>query len=242
MIRRKNYDAVHPYVLALSDPGSPLLEIYRRMYRKILFLQQQRNVRSICITSARGSEGKTLTGINLALAMAEDPSRKTALVDCDFRRPQVAGYLGLPLDSGGLEQVVRGEKGLRDVVVPFSGKINLHVFPTSPLEGDLYPLLYQGRLTPMFDELKDAYDFVVVDSPPILPILDQQFLSALLDAVLLVVRAGQTPREVIQTALESVDTMNLIGIVFNGTEERFSGYYPYGYEYRYRYKQPYSRN
>jgi capsular exopolysaccharide synthesis family protein len=169
--------------------------------------------------------------------MAEDPTKKVALVDCDFRRPAVGRYLGLS-ENGGLTEVVRGKKHLQDVMAPVrKEKSNLKVIPTGRFKGDIYPLLYNDRLAPILKDLKNAFDFLVVDCPPVLPIMDQDFLADMLDAVVMVIRAGKTPRDVVRSALEAMDDKkNILGIVFNGMERQPSNYYYYNYQYRNYYR------
>ncbi|MEW6442108.1 MAG: CpsD/CapB family tyrosine-protein kinase [bacterium] len=227
----------HPLVLSLSDPQSPHLEAYRRLYRKILYLLQQNGSQVLCITSAQGSEGKTLTGINLAFAMAEDPTKNVALVDCDFRKPRVARYLGIR-SGPGVASVLRGERALREVMTRADdSRPNLSVFPAGRIEGDLYPFLYSKKLEPILNQLRAGFDLVVADSPPILPILDQDFLSDLADAVLLVVRAGSASKDTVKAALECTEGKKILGVVFNGAKKQYSSYYSYTYGYDYRYDQ-----
>ena len=234
MLRRKsNGTPIHPLVLSLTEPDSPQLEAYRRLYRKILYFQQQNGLKSICITSAQVAEGKTLTAVNLAFAMAEDPTKKIALADCDFRRPQVANYLGLPPEPG-LASVIQNRREIKDVLLKVGdSRPNLRVAPAGRLQEDIYPLLYSGKLDPILKQLRTEFDFLVVDSPPILPILDHDFLSNLVDGIVLVVRAGSASRDMVRTALESMEGKNIIGIVFNGAEKQYSSYYSYAYGHDY---------
>ena len=238
--RRSDGTPIHPLVLSLTEPESPQLEAYRRLYRKILYFQQQNGLRSVCITSSQAGEGKTLTALNLAFAMAEDPTKKIVLVDCDFRRPQVANYLGLRTKPG-LAAVIQGGKEICDVLLKVgNSRVQISVAPAGRLQEDLYPFLYSGKLDPILKQLKNDFDFIVVDSPPILPILDQDFLSNLVDGILVVIRAGSVSKDQVKTALESMEGKRIIGIVFNGAEKQYSSYYSYAYGYSYQDK--YYRN
>lgn len=235
--RKNNNHRAHPLALSVTDPQAPYLDAYRRLYRKILYLaRQQGDFKTLCITSSQVGEGKTLTAVNLSLVMTEDPTRRIALVDCDFRRPQVARYLGVR-SGPGLAAVLKGEKDLRDVSLRLAeSKGNLAVFPAGRLQEEVYPLLYQGKLEPLFAQLREEFDFVVIDSPPILPILDQGFLADIVDGVLLVVRARTTPKDMVRAALETLETNKIVGVVFNGAEKQLSSYYSYAYGYDYKNK------
>jgi len=234
----RNGDNVHAYLLSLTDPSSPLLETYRRLYKKVSYYQHEKNIKSIGVTSATLGEGKTLTSINLALAVAEDTQTKVVLVDCDFRRPKVASYLGIS-PRGGLADIIQSQADFREVMIPVDPeKSNLQVLPLGKLQGNLekeiYALLYEKKLEPLLASLKTEFDLTIVDTPPILPIVDTQYLSELLDGLILVIRAGKTPRDQVQNALETLEGKNILGTVVNGVDRQLSSRYKYGsYSYHY---------
>ncbi len=237
---KKNNHRVHPLALPITDPQAPYLEAYRRIYRKVLYLARQADLKTLCVTSSQVGEGKTLTAVNLALTMAEDPTRKIALVDCDFRRPQVARYLGLR-PNPGLAAVIAGKREVQDVMVSMGEHSeNLVVLPAGRLQEEIYPLLYKGKLHPVIARLREEFDFVLVDSPPIFPIVDQGFLAEMVDAVLLVVRASSTSRDMVRAALETLEPQKIAGVVFNGARKQLSSYYShvYGYDYENKYYSP----
>lgn len=231
--------ASHAYLLSITDPGSPLLETYRRLYKKVSYFQQEKGVRSIGITSATVAEGKTLTSINLALAMAEDAKNRVVLVDCDFRRPKISGYLGLSTRRG-LADVIQSGADPREVMAPVKArKGTLQVLPLGKVQGDLeqevHDLLYEKKLAPLLASLREQFDSIIVDTPPVLPIVDTQYLADLLDGLLFVIRAGKTPRDLIQSALETLEGKNILGMVVNGIDRQLSSRYAYeSYYYQYR--------
>jgi len=231
--------AKHAYLLSLSDPASPLLEAYRRLYKKVSYFQQERDVRSLGVTSATVGEGKTLTSINLALAMAEDVKNRVALVDCDLRRPKIASYLGLS-SRRGLADVIQSGADPREVTVPAApDRPNLQVLPLGRIRGNLereiHALLHEKKLAPLLASLREEFACIVVDTPPVLPVVDTQYLADLLDGLLLVIRAGKTPRDLVQNAVETLEGKNLIGTVVNGVDRQLSSRYSYdGYYYQYR--------
>ncbi len=226
---KSSHPSMNPLLLSLTEADSPFVEAYRRLYRKIHFFYEQNQIQTIALTSTQPGEGKTLTSINLALAISEDASKKVALVDCDFRRPTVPKYLGGQVDKG-LVDIMEGQGRLQDIAMAMNReRSNLHVIPAGRYQGDPYALFYNKQLDPIMKELKNSYDLIIIDSPPILPILDQTFLADLVDAVLLVIRAGKAAKGSIKIAMESLEGKNLIGLIFNDVEKQASSSYKYQY-------------
>jgi len=223
---------VHARVLPITEPDSPYLVAYRRLYRKILYLKKQSGIRTIGISSSDASEGKTLSSVNLALTIAEDSTQRVALLDCDFRKPLVSEYLGIPAEPG-LVDVVNGDKRLEEVLVPVGREGRMvQAFAAGRLEAEPTPSFFSNQLAPALEVVKGLFDIVIVDTPPILPVSDVEFLADFLDAVILVVRAGKTPRDLVAKAIECMEGKNLIGILLNGVEKPISGGGYYGYYYK----------
>lgn len=210
-----------------NSPG--LTEAYRRLYRKVLHLYEQENVRTVALTSTGVAEGKTSLSINLALTVSEDASRRVTLIDCDFRRPNVTRYLGIP-SAEGLGEVICKKRELKEVVIrPREDRSNLQVLPAGTLETEITPEIYTKGLPPVLEELRRGCDLLILDTPPILPIADHDFLSDLVDAVLLVVRVEKTRKALLKAAIESMDTKRLKGLIVNGISNKDSGYHYYDY-------------
>ncbi len=210
-----------------SSPG--LTEAYRRLYRKVLHLHQHENVRTLALTSPDVAEGKTSLSINLALTLSEDASRRVTLVDCDLRKPNVARYLDVP-PQDGLGEIICRTRTLQQVVIqPLPDKSNLRVLLAGSLDTQITPELYTKGLPPVLEELRKECDLVILDTPPILPIADHDFLSDLVDAVLLVVRVERTHRALLKAALESMDRNRLKGVIVNGIPHKGLGYQYYYY-------------
>jgi len=240
--RKAQPSKINRHLLPITEPTSPLLENYRRLYQKISYFHKEQKMRTFGVTSASVGEGKTLTSINLALIMAEDAGNRVALLDCDFRRPKVDQYLGLKTRRG-LTDVIQERAALPEIMLtPAPERTNLKVLPLGAADGlsekQVYSFLYERRMKPILLSLKDEFDYVVVDTPPILPIVDINYLAELFDGMLMVIRAGKTSRDIIQASLEQLDSKNVIGIVFNGTRLQLSSRYKYEY---YSYYSPYAK-
>jgi len=183
--------------------------------------------RTLVVTSATGGEGKSLTALNLALASAACSQGKVLLIDCDLRLPQVHTRLGLA-PGKGLSDILAGTE--TDLAPYITSIGNLDIIASGPISGDPVNLLASARAAEILGRLRQSYQLVILDSPPIVPITDSHILAGLADAVLLVVRSRKTRPDLFQHAIESLGANNLMGVVLNDVE--YSGS-PYAKAYRY---------
>jgi polysaccharide chain length determinant protein (PEP-CTERM system associated) len=211
----------------LSDPQSVASQQYNILKLKVQRWREQTAGRVLVVTSAAGGEGKSLTALNLGMALASSFEGRVLLVDCDLRRPQVHERLGLK-DQPGLSDLL----AVSDCDVdPFISKVgNLWVMPGGTHLSDPAGLLSLRRMREIVARLREEYQLIVFDSPPIVPIADSYLLSGLADGVILVIRARKTRRELLQLAIESFGATNILGIVLNDVEY---GNTPYAYAYQY---------
>jgi capsular exopolysaccharide synthesis family protein len=182
---------------------------------------QQSGGKVLVVTSAAGGEGKSVTALNLSLALASAVEGRVLLIDSDLRRPQVHQYLGLN-DSKGFGDLLAAKSS---DVHPYITKVgNLHV-----ISGDCQPVNTVGLLASAFTRetfarLREEFQFIVLDSPPIVPIADSHILAGLADGVLIVVRARQTQRELLRRAIESLGATNILGVALNDVNYKDSSY------------------
>jgi Mrp family chromosome partitioning ATPase len=161
------------------------------------------------------------------MALSASVEGRVLLVDCDLRRPQVHERLGIE-EQPGLSDLLAADD--RDPS-PFISKVgNLYVMTGGKLLSDPGGLLSTRRTREILGRLRQEYQLIVLDSPPIVPIADSHFLAGLADGVVMVVRARQTRRELLQRAVESLGPANLVGVVLNDVEY---GDTRYAYAYRY---------
>ncbi len=218
-----------PRIVMLRDPFSIPAEQYRILAIKL----QARNggpSHTVAITSSTGGEGKTLTAINLAVALSGPQDHKVLLIDGDLRRPRVWELLG---------HKTHPEKGFADLLSD-PGKVDLERYILKT--GDLYVipgivrctnpinLLASQRARDVLQQLRTEFQFIIFDTPPILPVADSIILSGLVDEVFMVIRAGKTPRELFHHAVENLDTAKMRGVVLNDVDFQHSRY-----EHAYRY-------
>jgi polysaccharide biosynthesis transport protein len=216
---------------SLAVPGTFAAEQYQALRLKMEGLQQSRGVRVLAVTSPGASDGKTVTSINLAAALARGPGTRVLLIDADLRRPSVATLLGLGSDDGAGLAAAIGDRStaLADVVRHVDRPHGLDVVPAGAATTDVHELLRSPRFGELLQEARGSYDFVVLDTPPLVPVCDAALVSRLVDGMLVVVSAHQTPRRLLGEALSLLDESKTLGIVFNGDDpplfNKYNAYY-----------------
>ncbi len=231
-------------LVTLQRRLSAVAESFRATLTSILFSGNgQGSPKMMVVTSANPSEGKTTVAVNLAIAIAET-GQKVLLIDGDTRKPRVHDVFEI-LNDGGLTGVLKGEAWAGVVrETPIAG---LSVMPAGVGVAAPSNLLYSKHLATMMEELKEAFDMVVIDTPPMLQIPDARMFGRMVDGVVLVVRAGQTTRDAAVAARMRLieDGVHLIGTVMNDWDPKDSpgGYYGYygKYSHYHRYYKDDSR-
>jgi capsular exopolysaccharide synthesis family protein len=203
------------------------VEQYRRLAARLLLAQAQHGLRTIMVTSALPGEGKTLTASNLALTLSESYKRDVLLVDADLRRPCVHQVFQVP-NATGLNDGLKPDASRKVPLLKFSDQLTL--LTAGRPDPDPMSVLSGERMKRVLEEAKDRFEWVLIDTPPITLLTDAHLLSALVDAVVLVVRAGVTPLPSIKKAVESIGQDRILGIVLNHAEV---GQMPDSYSYYY---------
>jgi len=209
--------ATAPRVVTLTQPMSPAAEQYRVLRYRLECLAKA-GIKALAFTSPQSGDGKTTTAVNAALALGRGGRNRVVLVDADLRRPGVADMLGLRANKG-LCDIVAGRASIDDCLWRFGGD-ELYVLPAGNTPDDLSETLYDPRLGDTMAALKQRFDFVVVDTPPVLPLADVPTLCRDLDGAVLVVRAGTTPAELVDTAIGALYGVVVHGMVLNAVEPR----------------------
>ena len=224
-------ELLDPYLVSLKSPSSFAAERYQGLRMTVERLRALRDVRVIAVTSPGAGDGKTVTSINLSGALAHGAKARVLLIDADLRRPTVATRLGLADgDTRGLADAVTNEgTRIQDVTRTVDG-FNLSVVPAGVTAVPIHELLRSARLEAVINEARHLYDFIVLDTPPLLPVFDTALLARLVDGVLVVVAANRTPRKMLGEALNLLDPAKVLGIVFNGDAKPLFGYYDSSYQ------------
>ncbi len=219
-------------LVTLRSPKSAASEAYRGIRTSILFSSAEIEPRVLLVSSAAPGEGKTISTTNLAIAMAQSGS-KVMMLDCDMRRPNIHKIFKLSTDKG-LSNILVGNCNVKDAVVRTSVP-NLHTIPCGPIPPNPSEILGSTRMKRLLEILGKHYSRVIIDSPPITAVTDAVILAKLVDGVILVVRAGETPREIVQNGLGQLQSVNanILGAILNAVDMGRDSYYYYQYHYYY---------
>jgi protein-tyrosine kinase len=209
-------------------------EEFRRLRSNLYHIRNKEEVRTILVTSAMPAEGKSFVTANLAQAFARQHERSALMIDADLRLPSLHQAFGTPA-SPGLTEYLRGEANVASILQ--RGPVdNLYLIPAGGTVSNPLELIGNGKLQQLLQELAPLFDWVVLDSAPILPVSDTGLVAELCDGVLLVVRAKSTAFDLVQKAKKELGERRLLGVVLNTVEPReaygayyYSGYYGTGY-------------
>jgi len=218
----------HP--LVALEKGSPAAEQYKILREQVKRLRIQTGARSIALTSPVKGDGKTSVVANLAVATALDSEQHVLLIDADLRSPELHHYYGIP-SSPGLADYLRSNskedlsKYIQNGFLP-----NLRIMPAGKPEALSSELLARSKTRELMEEIYSRFPNyqVMIDAPPILSTSDPLVLANTVDIIIMVARAGKTPRKYLLEAVESLNSDKLKGIVLSGIDLGFaSNYYHY---------------
>jgi len=220
-----------------DDPHSPRAEAFRTLRTNLQFLDVQGGARTFVVTSAVPKEGKTTTAANLAITLADAGSR-VLVIEADMRRPKLVEYLGLE-GAVGLSDVLINRVQLADALQPW-GRNTLTVLPSGTIPPNPSELLGSQAMRDLLTALETAFDVIIIDMPPLLPVTDAALVSKFTRGALVVTAAGRTDRRELQGALAALDAVGarVAGIVITMLPTKGPdayGYKAYGYGYGYGY-------
>jgi capsular exopolysaccharide synthesis family protein len=213
-------------VFSIRARSNPAAEQFRTLRSRLYRLREKHPVHKLLITSVLPGEGKTFVAGNLAQAIVRQHERRALLIDADLRYSRLHLSLGAP-SAPGLSDYLRGEAD-EFSIIQGSPQDNLFLIPGGKPVSNPAELLGDGRLKSLLDQLTPVFDWVILDSPPTLPVSDAAVLAGLCDGVLLVVQAGETDSDLAQRACQEFREKNLIGVVLNRAQ-RAGAYEVYSY-------------
>jgi capsular exopolysaccharide synthesis family protein len=218
-------------VAATADPTSPAAEAYRSLRTSVQFARQAHEFRTLLVTSPAAAEGKTSTLANLGAVFAQAGER-VALVSCDLRRPRLGQFFGID-EKQGMTTVLLGQQTLEQALQKVPGYDSLWVLGAGPVPPNPAELLQGPRTGQIFATLRENFDLVLVDSPPVLPVTDAMILAGCADTTLIVAAAGQTRRAQLHRTAERFAQAKapVAGIVLNEVSKQDGYYGGYGYGY-----------
>jgi capsular exopolysaccharide synthesis family protein len=216
--------AAEARLVCLTDQGGLAAEKFRVLGLKLRHMREQRKLKRIVITSSIPEEGKSLIAANLALNQSRSKILSTVLIDGDLRRPELARRFGFNRSLPGLSEVLRGERQLSEVVYKLEGSglrfIPAGVTPENPIE-----VMQAGRLQPLLEQLETFFDWIIIDTPPVLPLADTPLWMKLADGVLLVTREGVCEKKQLERTAAVIDRSTMLGVVVNSSSSNEQKYY-----------------
>ena len=208
-----------------TDPDGMAAEKFRFLSVRLRQMQQNRPLKKVLITSSIPQEGKSTVAANLACTLARREHQRTLLLDGDLRRPTIANVFGLG-KVAGISEWLQGEGGPTTCIHQIKDT-RLCVLPAGAPPKHALELIQSGKLQSIMKNLSTWFDWIVIDSPPVLPLADTSIWLRMADGVLLVTRQGVTQRTLLKRGLEGLDSSKLLGTVLNGATKTVPSDYYY---------------
>lgn len=217
-------------VVVKEDNVAPVAELFRLMRHNLKFLSQGKEKRVFMITSSKQGEGKTFIAINLAASLAIT-GKKTVVIGFDLRAPKLLKELSLANDKGMSDYIVDKNLSIKDIIKPYQSQENMFVIGSGSIPPNPGELMLSERIEELITTLKNEYDYIVIDTPPIGKVADAYSLSNLADTTLYVVRHNYTKKEDLNIINDISDNKKLdpLMIVLNDIKMDKEGIYSYGY-------------
>jgi capsular exopolysaccharide synthesis family protein len=193
------------------------VEQYRRLAAALHYAQGDDGTKVVMVASAMPGEGKTLTAVNLALTLSESYARRVLLIDADFRRPTLHQVFQVP-NLTGLTDGLKSATERKLTLIELSPRLSL--LPAGRPDPDPMSGLTSDRMRRVIEEAAAKHDWVIIDTPPVGLLTDAHLLAAMVNAAVLVIKAGQTPCAMVQRAVARLDRSRIIGVVLNWVDDR----------------------
>ena len=219
-------------MIAIEKPRHPVVEAFRALRTNIKYASVDHPLRKILVTSADPEAGKTSVATNLAVVLAQGGS-KVLLIDGDLRKPKVHHRLGNSNHHGFSDLFLEEEPDLGGMIQTDLNGENLSLLTSGKIPPNPAELLGSQKMLDFLKTLEEDYDYILLDSPPLMAVTDAAVLSQAVDGTLIVVKPGLTKMGALEGAVEQLRRVNakILGIVLNEIPPRGSRYYYQGYQY-----------
>jgi capsular exopolysaccharide synthesis family protein len=212
-------------LVCLSDDETPAAEAIRLLGVRLRNLRRDRALKKILITSTVPQEGKSVVAANLACALALTTQQKILLIDGDLRRPSLSGKFGMARHSG-LCECLKDERPLAACIYRLE-QASLWFLPAGSTQSNALELLQSGQLPAIMERLAEWFDWIIIDSPPVLPLGDTSVWARVADGTLLVTRQGTTEKRHLMRGIEAIEPKKLIGALLNCSQISSDYHYYY---------------
>ncbi|MBQ6525319.1 MAG: CpsD/CapB family tyrosine-protein kinase [Clostridia bacterium] len=222
-----------------NDVPFNYVESFKSLRTNLNFIAATEKLNTFILTSAIPGEGKSNTAINLAITLAED-SKSVVVVDCDLRKPSLNRYLKLGRNFKGVTDILTGNATVEEALIQFED-LGIHVLTAGAVPPNPSEMLSAEPMQKLINDLKAAFDYVILDTPPVSVVTDAAILGRYADGALLCVRSDFAPKETVQLAKERLTAVGvrILGVVLTGFDaknDHKSSAYSYTYEYEYKSK------
>ncbi|WP_151736556.1 CpsD/CapB family tyrosine-protein kinase ['Paenibacillus yunnanensis' Narsing Rao et al. 2020] len=217
------------HLITVTNPRSPVSEAFRTLRTNIDFSSVDERIQVIMVTSTGPEEGKSTVTANLAAAYAQ-ADKKVLLIDGDLRKPTAHKTFSLS-NRHGLSSLLSQQSSLKEAI-QVSDIANLSILTSGPIPPNPAEMMASNRMNALLQELRQLYDVVLVDTPPLLAVTDAQIIASKSDGVIMVVSYGKVKREIAAKAKSNLDRVGakMLGVVLNNVKRKASeGYYYYYY-------------
>lgn len=220
-----------------NDVPFNYVESFKSLRTNLNFIAATEKLNTFVLTSAIPGEGKSNTAINLAISLAED-GKSVVLVDCDLRKPSLNRYLKLGHGFKGVTDILTGSADVEDALIQFED-LGIHVLLAGAVPPNPSEMLSAEPMKDLVEQLKSAFDYVILDTPPVSVVTDAAILGRYADGAILCVRSNFAPKETVQLAKERLTAVGvrILGVVLTGFDAKNdakSSAYSYTYEYEYK--------
>lgn len=221
-------ERVEPRLVAITQPHSTYCEEYRSLRTHVLHKSQTKKLQAIVVASINPSEGKSITALNLSWMLAQTDGLRCLVIDSDLRMPSLADYLGIETEKG-LSDVLSGTCSVKDAIIKIE-PAGLYIMSGGEARSDVAELISGPKFREILREVRDMFDYVIIDAPPLGIFTDAAVLINQADGAMLVIRAGKTRYSAVDRVLESVPRERMLGVILNQSEDVLDeSHYNYGY-------------
>lgn len=237
--KSKHRSAADFMIASGNDVPFNYVESFKSLRTNLNFIAATEKLNTFILTSAIPGEGKSNTAINLAITLAED-SKSVVVVDCDLRKPSLNRYLKLGRNFKGVTDILTGNATVEEALIQFED-LGIHVLTAGAVPPNPSEMLSAEPMQKLVEDLKGAFDYVILDTPPVSVVTDAAILGRYADGALLCVRSDYAPKETVQLAKERLTAVGvrILGVVLTGFDaknDHKSSAYSYTYEYEYKSK------
>lgn len=216
-------------LISYKQPKSPVSESYRMLRTNLQYLNVDKEQKAIVVTSSNQGEGKTTTMANLAITLSQI-GKKVLLIDCDLRKPRIHKAFNIANTQGVVNIVVDGAP-ISQVTQSIETVSGLHIITSGPIPPNPSEILESQAMRNLIEELKERYDVVLFDAPPVCSVTDAAVLASMVDGIILVIASGETNIEAAKLSKKLLDktNSNILGVVLSKADTSKNGGYYYNY-------------